>query len=82
MRRVVFATFTTLAERPSNCVPRFSPRRLADSVRFVWFNMTRPSHPPFVWFGGIVPRDGKCAMIRDLGSPKRPGISLPARARR
>jgi hypothetical protein len=27
-------------------VPRFSRFRVADSIRFVRFNMARPSHPP------------------------------------
>jgi len=36
----------TRAEAASDRVPRFSRLRLADSVRFVRFNMTRPSHPP------------------------------------
>jgi hypothetical protein len=35
-----------LALTASDRVPRFSRFRLADSVRFVRFNMARPSHPP------------------------------------
>jgi hypothetical protein len=34
------------ATKASDRVPRFSRFRLADSVRFVRFNMATPSHPP------------------------------------
>jgi hypothetical protein len=34
----------------SDRVPRFSRFRLADSIRFVRFNMAKPSHPP-TWGG-------------------------------
>jgi hypothetical protein len=34
------------ATRASDRVPRFSRFRLADSVRFMRFNMATPSHPP------------------------------------
>jgi hypothetical protein len=34
------------ATEASDRVPRFSRFRLADSVRFVRFNMATPSHPP------------------------------------
>jgi hypothetical protein len=36
----------TLVLRTSDRVPRFSRFEDADSVRFVRFNMAKPSHPP------------------------------------
>lgn len=44
--RRVCPPMLTPAFRASDRVPRFSRFRWADSVRFVRFNMTRPSHPP------------------------------------
>jgi len=41
----------TPALRTSDRVPRFSRFRVADNVRFVRFDMARPSHPPHT--GGI-----------------------------
>src|SRR4051812_24684638 len=45
MRRVTLPMLA-LASEASDRVPRFSRLRLADSVRFVRFNMARPSLPP------------------------------------